>query len=60
MCRSGQDRLQSIYLVEVVDRDQGDFRRHRRFQLGDRLGVAVHQDALGRKARVQRQVQLAP
>ena len=50
---------QAVDLVEVVDHDQGDPLLQGESQLGLGLGVAVHQDALGRKARVQGQMQLA-
>ena len=55
----GDQPLQALDLVEVVDHDQPDAVAQRHPQLGLGLGVAVQHDPLGREARVQRQVQLA-
>ena len=54
-----EQTLQALDLVEVVEHDQPNAALQRHAQLGLGLGVAVQHDALGRKARVQREVQLA-
>ena len=53
-----QQPRQTVDLVEVVDRDQSDPRPERHLKLRHRLGVAVHNDPLRRKARVEREVEL--
>jgi hypothetical protein len=55
-----RDRVEPGDLEERVDDDPPDPRLHGGDQLGGRLVVAVHRDALGREAGPQRDGELAP